>query len=849
MRKSASLVAVAAALIAPASAVAATPAERASALVAQMTLPEELSLVGSGVDGVPRLGVPPLLFTDGPNGVGEDAKDVTSFPNAVNIGASFDPGLARRYGEALGAEAAASGRNLIGAPTINIVRTPLWGRAAETLGEDPFLTSSLVVPEVRGIQSRRVIAQVKHYAANNQEVGRFGPTLGAPGVDVQVSDRALHEIYYPGFRAAVGPGGAASVMCSYNRIDGTQACENAKHLAQLQAFGLQGFVEPDATLAVRDVPAAARAGVDNFQLGSLASASAGVAGGQGRAEVKVLADAVASGKLPRSVIDQSARDILIAMDRVGLLDHPAVAERRSPSTAAHRALATDISTRATVLLKNRGQVLPLPARTRSIAVIGHDAGADTQTEENGSPAVVPGRPVITPLAGIRRRAPRGTRVAYAPGTKGVVALPVVPSSVLTPASGGGQGLSGAYYAGTGFAGQPVLTQNVASIDFASPEKAPLAPIPGTKASSARWTGTLDPPTTGRYRFSLAVSGAAKLTIDGREVISANAEFIGGGATFPGGPPITAQGGVVLRAHHQVPIAVEYSTAVSIAGAELHLGWEPPHPSAIRRAAATARRARVAVVFADDRTSEGMDRDSLALPGDQDRLIEAVAEANRHTVVVLHTSGPVLMPWRNRVAAIVEAWYPGQMSGRAIARTLFGDADPSGRLPVTWPANAGQGPTATAAAYPGIDNAVSYSEALLVGYRYYDQTRQRPLYPFGYGLSYTTFRLSRPRIARKGAGSFDVSVRVRNTGRRAGAQVVQVYVGDPAGSGEPPRQLKAFARVALRPGRSRTVRLRLDPSAFQAWDAQRSAWTTPSGAFRIYVGTSSRDLPYRLSLAP
>jgi beta-glucosidase len=837
------LVGIIAVLTAAASVSAATPAQRADALLARMTLSQEISLVGSGVDGVPSLGIPPLLFTDGPNGVGEGAKHVTSFPNAVNIGASFDPRLARLYGQALGAEVAGSGKDLIGAPTINIVRSPLWGRAAETFGEDPFLTSQLVAPEIQGIQSQRVIAQVKHYAAYNQEVGRFGPTLGSPGVDVGVSERALQEIYFQGFHAAVSTGGAASVMCSYNRINGTQSCENPTTLGQLRAFGLRGFVEPDATLAVHDVLAAARAGVNNFQLGSLASAAAGAAGGQGKAETQILSGAVANGTLPRRYIDDSARNILIAMDRVGLLHHAVQRRRTSPSTPADRALATAMSTQATVLLKNRAGTLPLSGRTRTIAIIGADAGPTTQFEENGSPAVRPGQPIITPLAGIRSRAPRGTRVSFVAGTRGVVALPVLPARVLSPSSGsGGRGLSGTYYAGVDFSGQPIQHATVATLNFASAIPVPLQPIPGTTASSARWTGTLTPPTSGRYQFSIAAAGIATLVVDGRRLISTNTEFIGGGAQFPGAPPIVALGSLELRAHHRVTITVTYSTGLSIMGAALHLGWEPPDPTPIREAVAAAKRAQVAVVFANDRTSEGSDRASLALPGDQDRLIEAVAKANPHTVVVLHTAGPVLLPWRHQVAAIVEAWYPGQMSGRAIAETLYGDVDPSGRLPVTWPASARQGPTASPPTFPGLNNTVRYAEGIFVGYRYYDRMHQTPLYPFGYGLSYTTFALSHLHVHAGPGGGARVSVEVRNTGRRRGAEVVQLYLAFPSSAGEPPRQLKAFAKLVLGPKQERTVTLTLARSSFTYYSAARRRWLAAPGRYRAFVGTSSRDLP-------
>ncbi|HEY2636053.1 MAG TPA: glycoside hydrolase family 3 N-terminal domain-containing protein, partial [Solirubrobacteraceae bacterium] len=552
-----------------------------------------------------------LVFIDGPNGVGEGTKGVTAFPNAVSIAASWDPKLARRYGVALGNEAAGTGHSLIGAPTINIVRTPLWGRAAETLGEDPFLTSSLAAPEIRGIQSQRIIAQVKHYAVNNQEIGRFGPQLGSPGVDVRVSERTLHEIYFPGFRAAVGPGGATSVMCSYNRINGLQSCENPATLAELRSFGLRGFVGPDATLAVHDVVAAAKAGVQNFQLGSIASAAAGAAGGKGKAETEILRQAVASGQLPKSLLDTDARAILTAMDRVGLLAHPHLEHRGTVSTAAHRALATAISTEATVLLRNRRHVLPLTRRTRSIAVIGHDAGPGTYAEENGSPTVNPSRPVITPLAGIRARAPKGTRVRYAAGTKGVVSLPAIPSSVLTPTTGSGHGLSGAYYASADSSGAPLTQKEVPTVDFAGKVKAPLQPIPGTKANSARWTGTLTPPRTGRYVFSLGVSGIVRLKLGNRVVVSGNTEWRTLAPADPGAPPVAFQGTARLRAHHPVNITLEYSTGLSIVGAELHGGWQPPSPGPVARAVAAPRHARVAVVFANDSTSEGMDRTSLA----------------------------------------------------------------------------------------------------------------------------------------------------------------------------------------------------------------------------------------------
>ncbi len=813
---------------------------RASLVVSSMTTAETLELVASGASGDPRLGIPPIRFIDGPNGVGEGSTGVTAFPDAETIAASWDPGIAGAYGEALGSEAAGKGRTLIAAPTVNIVRIPTWGREAETLGEDPFLTASLVAPEVQGIQREHVIAQVKHFAGNNQEIDRFGQPLASTAVSDQVSWRALQEIYFPGFKASVQRGHVASVMCSYNRINLVYSCQNPLTLGTLKSWGLQGFVGPDASLAVRDDVTAVNAGVDNMQLGSLSTATGGN-------ELAILTGAYNAGRISSQRLDDGAHRILTAMFAVGLFDHRlSGGPNQRVSSASHLALATRVAEQATVLLKNRGGVLPLSPRAGAIAVIGEDAGPGTQIEENGSPAVRHG-PVISPLAGIRRLVGARSRIAYASGTLGVVPLRVLPTAVLTPTSGTGHGLSARFYTGQVPAGTPVAGRVDPTIDFAS-APTPLAPIPRAGgAHSGMWTGTLTPPATGLYRFSLRVSGVAQLDIGGRPIVAGNAEFYtadlpGGIVSAPGGPEITFHGVAFLRGHHPVPIRVTYATGSSIAGAALQLGWQVPDPALLALAVQTARHARVAIVFANDVSSEGMDRPSLALPGDENRLISAVARANPRTVVVLHTAGPVLMPWLAQVAGVIEAWYPGQQSGEAIAATLFGRSDPSGHLPVTFPRSASQGPGTTRAAYPGIDGLAHYSEGIFVGYRFYDRYRQRPLFPFGFGLSYTTFALDRLQVTKLAGGAYRATVRLRNTGRRPGAEVVQAYLGFPVAAGEPPRQLKAFAKVFLPAGAARTVRLDLPATSFEYFSVRAGAWTRAAGRYRLFVGTSSRDLP-------
>jgi beta-glucosidase len=808
---------------------------RAAELLAAMSLTQKLTLVASNGGGIPSLGVPPLKFIDGANGIGDGSTHVTAFPDAVNVAASWDRSLAQSYGTALGAEAFGQGDTLLAAPTINIVRTPKWGRDAETLGEDPFLSGALASPEIQGIQANHVIAQVKHFAGYNQEIGRLGEPLEAPAVSDRVSERALQEIYFPAFKAAVQLGGAASVMCSYNRINGLPSCQDPATLGQLAGWGLRGFVEPDAGLAIRDTVAAARAGVDNFQLGSLPNSF-------GAPDQTTLSAAVRSGRIPISRLNDMARRILLAMFAVGMFDHrPTGRGSTDVSAAAHHRLGTRIAEEGTVLLKNSHHLLPLPIHAGSLAVIGADAGTNTTIEENGSPAVIPDGPVITPLAGIRALAPPGTNISYTPGTLGVVQLPLVPSRVWKRGAGTPAGLNGSYYSGPDLRGLRTLGRIDPTINFLNDFTPPGAP--SARFASVRWRGTLIPPSTGLYRFSLTMSGTARFYLGGRLIVHGDDEFFGGSEN-PGVGTITFQGVAELKAGHPVPIRLDYSNGASVAGPAIRLGWQPPTSTLLSAAVAAARRARVAIVFANDVSSEGMDRPSLSLPGDQDQLIEAVADANPDTVVVLHTSGPVLMPWLSRVAGVLESWYPGQQSGAAIAATLFGHAEPGGRLPVTFPASEQQGPANVPSEYPGVNGVADYREGIYVGYRYYDEFGEKPLFPFGYGLSYTTFSLRNMTIRRVADRTYTVSAKVENTGVRSGEAVIELYVGYPRAASEPPDQLKGFVKLTLAPRQTSTVRFTLTPTSLAAWNAIHGAWRLVPGRYGVLVGTSSRDLPLR-----
>jgi beta-glucosidase len=625
-------------------------------------------------------------------------------------------------------------------------------------------------------------------------------------------------------------------MCSYNRVNGTYACENAQELTDTlrDAWKFDGLVMSDWG-ALHSTVKAARAGLDLEMPGvadeSHPSPLDQLFGGQHFGSK--LKAAVLNGSVPLSTLDTMVTHILTAMFRIGLFDHPlpnpTTVKNAVVSTPAHLALSTKIATNGTVLLKNARSLLPLNARSaRSIAVIGDAASEHPQTAAGGSATVLPSRPIVTPLAGITARAGAGVRVTHARGTLGVAGpLPAVPASAF------GTGLTVTYYASADLSGTPIATGTVPNLDYSGNPAA----VAGHRVWSARYTGTITAPATGDYRFSLSGGGIVRVWIDGKPVVS----------YAPFHEP-TANGLIHLTAgpHSiQVEITPFQGTLVTVdlfaITPGLHLRWQPQENLMIDQAAAVARAAQVAVVVVSAPASEGMDRSTLALPADQDKLIAAVARANPCTVVVLNTSSAVTMPWLGAVRAVVEAWYPGQTSGTALAQVLFGDVNPSGKLPVTFPASDNQRPAHSTVEYPGDGDDVYYAEGLLIGYRWYDAMGQRPLFPFGFGLSYTSFRFTHLSVNRAG-GRLVARVTVTNTGRRAGAEVAQLYVRSPASAHEPPRQLKAYTKVSLAGGQSRRVTLTVDLASLASWDNPDTGWVLHKGTYRIYVGASSRSLP-------
>lgn len=820
-----------------------SPQARAALLVAAMTEDEKLKLLqgdteldanGTGVNAcvghisaIPRLGLPRFCMGDGPAGVGNGMKGVTQFPAPILGAATFNRDLMQAYGAALGAEHRGKGRNVVLAPTINIMRTPKWGRLAETLSEDPFLTAQLGTAVTRGIQSMGLIATPKHFAANNQEWLRLGDGPAYAAVDAIVSQRALHEIYYPGFEAVVQQGRAGSIMCAYNRVNGRYACENPETLGMLKRWGFDGFVVADWYFAHRSTVAAVKAGLDISMPGG--ASPFGFAEFYG---VPALKAALAAGEITRADIDGMVTRIVAPAFRLGLVDKPVAAADPGASVRdpAHLVLSEKIAEQGTVLLRNERGVLPLTART--VAVIGDDAGPNVQTSERygGFVKTEDVGTLKAPIDAIRAALGPGATVRYARGTLGIAPLPSMPATAF-------EDLTARYYATPDWSGAPVVTRKEAQIDYA--EAGPKAGVEGLPPLwSARWTAGFVPPKTGTYRFSLNGGGEIALTIDGKRIATVPKQSF----------RLATHGTVWLEAGKRVTLQLDYSNAATLSPNELRLGWQAPNSTLIEEAVAAAKQAEVAVVFVADHVSEGADRTDLKLPGDQDALVEAVAAANPNTIVVLHTVGPVLMPWRDKVAGILAAWYPGEQAADSIAALLTGKANPSGKLPVTFPADETSGPADQPERYPGIGTTVRYDEGILVGYRWYDAKGIAPLYPFGHGLSYTRFAYSGLRLTRTGQG-WTVRATVRNTGKVAGDEVAQLYVSMPAAANAPPRQLKGFARVSLAPGKSATVAFPLDVRALSYWDEAARDWRLARGSYRVHVGSSSRDLPLARDFDP
>ncbi|KAF5523639.1 Beta-glucosidase [Colletotrichum aenigma] len=789
----------------------------------------ELTDNGTGVNacighiqGNSTLGIPDICMGDGPAGVGNSLNNVTAFPAPVMAASSWNTSIQYDYGQALAQEHMGKGRNIVLAPTINILRSPLWARAAETLSEDPWLTARMAVAVTQGIQSQGALACPKHFAAYNQDTNRFG--LGPEWVTVNavVDERTMHELYLPAFKASVQEADAACVMCSYNRLNGDFTCENdwLLNTTLRQEWGFEGFVVADWYFSTRSTVPAVMAGLDISMPGGDLTDSYGFPAYYG----DLLVQAVNNGSVPRERIDDMVKRLWRYMFKLGQVDNPVTGDSTAHvRTQEHLDLAQKMVEEGAVLLKNEDSTLPLsPEKYTKIAVFGIGATTENQVSENHGGFVIDSTMVVqAPFDALSRRgSAENISVKYSEAYPGTGQFPTIPSSMFKDG-----GVNVTYYKTTDFSGPVNATEIIPNITIASYPSQLWQAYPDF--FSAVYEGIFLPNTTGTYHFSMYGQGTALLYLD--EVLIANMSYANFGNFV--------QGTADLRAGAEVKLTLKYDMGYSLStgGYGITLGVDVGNQTRDSDADELAQWADISIVFASDRLSEGADSGlGLSLPGDQDALISRLAGKSKKTVVVLNSNSAVLMPWLEDVDAVMDIWYPGQQVGLALERLLFGDISPSGKLPMTFPAKLND----TIQINTAID--VPYAEGLFVGYKAFDKSGVEPLFPFGHGLTYSNFSLSDLKIS-SNESTVISTVTLTNQGSIDAQEVVQLYVGYPDEAKEPPKLLKAFAKVEVPAGSSKDVELVVSKNDLKIWDQQIRGEKFVEGLYHFMVGFSAGDV--------
>ena len=808
-------------------------------LLEALNLTEKINLL-TGADeftlpGHPGIGLRGLVMSDGPAGVRgarlDPADRSSSFPAPIALAATWDPALIGQVAAQLGGEARSKGVDVLLGPTVNLVRTPYGGRGFECFGEDPLLAARSAAAYVRGVQSAGVAATAKHFVANDSETERWS-------VNVQIDETTLREVYLVPFEACITEAECALVMAGYNTVNGETMTEHADLLQRVlkDDWGFTGAVVSD-WMAARTTEATALAGLDLVMPGPN--------GPWGKALVRAVTD----GLIDESVVDGKVLRLLgVARRFGGLGTEPANPTSAAKGPTADRAVLRSAAARSFTLLRNARSVLPLdPAGP--VAVIGPNAFAP-QYQGLGSAQVGIAAPV-GPLAGLRAALGPTAEISSAPGCHTWLITPAPGPGVFTDPVAGGPGARLEIHAADG---TELYTdvREPASLTWWDPLPKAAVRNLAQITLSARYTAE----ETGIHRFAVGGLGRIRLDLDGTTVAET-------AVPHPADPVLASS--TPFELNHELALTAGDSVLITghcekddYQGGFIHfrLGAAPivDHRKLLADAVAAARAAETAIVIvgsAHGTESEGYDRESLTLPGRQDELIEAVAAANPRTVVVVNSGMPVLMPWAEQVAAVLQVWFPGQEFGHALADVLLGLSEPTGRLPVTFPRSEAQCPVGPAKPVAG---NLDYSEGSRIGYRGYDEAGSEPLFPFGHGLGYTTWEyeeLSVPTGPVRAGADVELSVLIRNTGRRTGRETVQVYLvrperldpTNPAGT-LPTRVLAGFAGVEAEPGGAARVRLRLPGRAFARWDEANGEWSQPIGQYAVEVGRSSRDLPLK-----
>lgn len=811
-----------------------------SYLMAHLTTKEKLALLGGlnmGTKPISRLGIPSILMDDGP--VGARWGRSTSFPAGIAMASTWDTVLVRKLGRGIGREVRGKGRNIILGPNVNIARNPLNGRTFEAFGEDPFLTSQMAVSYILGVQEEGVGATVKHFVANSQEFHRMF-------INEKIAERTLREIYLPAFKAAVERAHVVAVMAAYNKVNGEFCAANHFLLNDIMRdeWHYNGLIMSDWG-AVHSTFPTVNNGLDlEMPFGHYLNE-------------KTLLPALKNGKVRMSTIDEKVGHILTTEYRLHLLPEMAHPQRLTDTLINSKETQMDAlqaAIEAVVLLKNEHHILPINGKKRlRIAVIGPNA-AFARPVGGGSAEVHPIF-AVSPLSALRRALKGKAEIEYAPGILFKYIQPVAPAYFYQK-DGITHGLKAEFYNNDNFMGKPIVT-TVTQIDYrqGAAQETPVATNPAFKGKkfTVRWVGKIKAPASGLYTFMLGSGDPAVMYLNNKEVMeTGNRHHHEHGTRRHYIYKVNLDRGKMYDIkveYHGRPYDQETGTSLMVT-----LVWQYPQKASIAQAVSAARKADIALVFAgtsDRFEHEGGDRKNLTLPDNQDELIQKVARANKHTVVILTSGAPVsVTKWIHQVPAVLETWFDGEYIGEAITNIILGKDNPSGKLPITFPTSMKQEPLSIQN-YNHNDSLVTYSEGIYTGYRYFDTKHIKPMFPFGFGLSYTTFKYSDLKLTRdttSGKRQVEVSYTITNTGKRNGAEVSQVYVHeqDPK-IDRPYEELKGFARVELKPGASKTVHVPLNKGAFQYWDPQKQAWVLDPAVFDILVGSSSEHILLRGSI--
>ena len=796
-------------------------------LIKRMSLKEKIALLhgeGFNVPGNQRLSIPALKMSDGPAGIRWGK--ATAFPAPIALAATWDSKIVEKTGKAMAEELKAKGRNVLLAPCVNIHRIPTGGRNFESYGEDPYLAGKIAAAFIRGVQGEKVIACVKHYVANNQEWNRGR-------LNVIADERALNEIYLSAFKAAVKNSGVLCVMAAYNKVNGEYCSENRHLLIDIlkTSWGFKGFVVSDWG-ATHSTVKAALSGLDLEMP-------------YGRYFGEKLFKAVKEGKISEAIINEKVKRILYAMFQTGFfpmgIDEEKEKEEKRERLKntkklfeAHAILSRKIAEESMVLLKNNG-ILPLKLENiDSIAVIGPNA-RHPRTGGGGSAMVKPFY-AISPLAAIEKLEKKGIKIYYAPGAEIKGDILPVESRFLTYM--GKNGLQGEYFNNSNFRGNPVFKRMDEelyfnwSYDMPEPE---LEKGNDSSTFSIRWNGTIIPPVSGKYRLKFLCDGNLRVYINNQKVYDDWRNSDNRRQVSPRNFIFN------FKKEKSYKIQIEYSSSPSVS--EFKFGWDIPGKNLINEAVSIAKRADIVLIFAGlspHFETESRDRPSMEIPN-QNELINKILKVNKKTVIVLINGSPVnITSWANKVPAILEAWYPGQEEGNAILNVLLGKHNPSGKLPFSWIKSAKDCP-----GYEGyMDKSLNahYREGIFVGYRYLDRKGIEPLFPFGYGLSYTDFKYSELKIIKLPDGNYRVRLKIKNTGNLAGAEVIQIYVKPPLSEEKKPvKELKAFKKIYIKPGEEKILSIDLEKKSLAYYSSKNHRWIIERGEYEILVGSSSRDI--------